>query len=122
MADTVSRLLPTLEPIFRTRLLEALGEISGELKAQMPGHSYEARINGDEVSLISAQEEVPSRDIPGELSARITLRLPEELKSRIETAATREGVSLNTWLLKASERGSFQVSAGGKQLKGKGRS
>jgi hypothetical protein len=122
MAETVSRLLPTLEPVLRTRLLEALGEVATELKTQMPGHSFEARVNGDEVSLISAQEEVPNRDTPGDLSARITLRLPEELKSRIEAAAGREGISLNSWLLKASERGSFQINTSGRQIKGKGRS
>ncbi len=118
----VSRLLPTLEPVLRTRLLEVLGEVSQELSAGLPGHSFEARINGDEVSLISKQEDPPGLEVPGDLSARITLRLPEDLKSRIEKAATRDGVSLNTWLLKASERGSFQINAGGKQLKGKGRS
>ena len=32
-------------------------------------------------------------------TARITLRLPESLKARLEAAATREGVSVNTWLV-----------------------
>lgn len=38
------------------------------------------------------------------LSARITLRLPESLKSRLEAAAAASGVSVNTWLVQALGR------------------
>ena len=38
------------------------------------------------------------------LPARITLRLPEPLKASIEAAAAREGVSVNTWLVRALGR------------------
>lgn len=122
LESAVTRLLPTLEPVLRTRLLEALTEVANELKEQLPGAHLEARLNGDEVELAYIREEVTSREIPADLNARITLRLPEDLKSRIEQAATKEGISLNSWLLKASDRGSFAVSFGGRQLKGKGRS
>ena len=43
-----------------------------------------------------------------EASARITLRLPEGLKAGIEAAASREGVSVNAWLVRALTR---EVSA-----------
>ena len=123
LESAVSRLIPTLEPVLRTRLLEVLTEIAGELKNQLPGAHVEARLAGDEVELVYLQDEPGiTRETPSELNARITLRLPENLKSRIETAATKEGISLNSWLLKASERGSFTMSIGGRQIKGKGRS
>ncbi len=35
------------------------------------------------------------------MTARITLRLPEKLKTQAEDAAAREGVSTNTWLARA---------------------
>jgi hypothetical protein len=38
-------------------------------------------------------------------TARITLRVQEQLKSRIEAAAAREGFSVNTWLVLAVTRG-----------------
>ncbi|MBV8943677.1 MAG: toxin-antitoxin system HicB family antitoxin, partial [Solirubrobacterales bacterium] len=38
------------------------------------------------------------------LSARITLRLPESLKSRIEASAAARRVSVNTWLVQALTR------------------
>lgn len=34
-------------------------------------------------------------------TSRITLRLPEHLKPRIEQAASREGLSVNAWLVRA---------------------
>jgi predicted DNA binding CopG/RHH family protein len=37
--------------------------------------------------------------------ARISLRLPEQLKTRIEQAAAREGVSANTWIVRALSHG-----------------
>jgi hypothetical protein len=123
LESAVSRLIPTLEPVLRTRLLEVLTEIAGELKNQLPGTYVEARLSGDEVELVYLQDErAITLESPSELNARITLRLPEDLKSRIETAATKDGISLNSWLLKASERGSFAVTIGGRQMKGKGRS
>jgi predicted HicB family RNase H-like nuclease len=44
------------------------------------------------------------------LTARISLRLPDSLKVALEKAAEAEGVSLNTWLVRALQR---SVSSGG---------
>ncbi len=122
LENALSRLIPTLEPVLRSRLLESLATLAREVTEQLPGGHLEARISGDEIELVYIQNETAVREIPSELNARITLRLPEDLKSRIETAATVEGISLNSWLLKASERGSHSISITGKQLRGKGRS
>ena len=40
-----------------------------------------------------------------EQSARITLRLGEALKSRLEEGAAADGVSVNTFIVRALERG-----------------
>ena len=120
--SAVSRLIPTLEPVLRTRLLEALSEIADELSQQFPGAHLEVRVQGDEIDLVHIEDGSIVRENPADLNARITLRLPEDLKSRIESAATKEGISLNSWLLKTSDRGSFSVSIGKRQLKGKGKS
>ena len=120
--SAVSRLIPTLAPVLRTRLLEALTEIAEELSEQLPGAHLEARVQGDEIELIYVEDGSTVRENPADLNARITLRLPEDLKSRIENAATKEGISLNSWLLKTSDRGSFSVTIGKRQLKGKGKS
>ena len=45
------------------------------------------------------------RPTPGDdLSARITLRLPEALKGQIEIVASSEGVSTNAWIVRALAR------------------
>ena len=36
-------------------------------------------------------------------TARISLRLPESLKTDVEAAAARDGVSVNTWLVRAAD-------------------
>jgi predicted HicB family RNase H-like nuclease len=60
-------------------------------------------------------------------TARISLRLPESLKVRLEAAAAREGVSVNTWLVQALLRHAHaepRPPAGGsrRRLTGYGRS
>ena len=51
--------------------------------------------------------ETPSQTAPtpgDDLSARITLRLPEGLKVQIEAVANSEGVSTNAWIVRALSR------------------
>ena len=122
LESAVSRLIPTLAPVLAARLLEALDEIAVEVSDRLPGAHLEARLQGDEIELVYIEDGSAMRESPTDLNARITLRLPEDLKSRIENAATKEGISLNSWLLKTSDRGSFSVSIGKRQLKGKGKS
>ena len=55
--------------------------------------------------------------------ARITLRLPESLKAAVEAAASREGLSVNTWLLQVLARSvETRARRGGHRLTGFARS
>ena len=36
---------------------------------------------------------------------RLTLRMPESLKERVESAAAREGISTNSWLVRTISQG-----------------
>ena len=49
----LSRLTPTLEPVLRTRLLEAMTTLAHEVGDQLPGGRLEARLHGDEISRTS---------------------------------------------------------------------
>ena len=92
--------------------------------ADLPGESIDRPFEatrlegeGDTAPTPSAADET--------LAARITLRLPEGLKATIEIAAAREGVSVNTWLIRALARavGSGGPRRGpGNRLTGFGRS
>lgn len=94
-----------LEPALRMLLLDILAEAALELNAQLPSGQVELRLAGREVSLAygeaAAQDQPPVDDVQ---AARITLRLPESLKTRAESAANGEGISLNTWLVRATSR------------------
>jgi hypothetical protein len=89
-----------LESSLGRRLQEALGEAALELSGQLDSGRVEVRIAGGDPELVLVQDDGAVAEPADEaFTARITLRLPESLKTRLEAAATREGVSVNTWLV-----------------------
>ena len=53
---------------------------------------------------VGDEPEAPAAAADEAFTARITLRLPEGLKETIEKAASREGVSVNTYVVRALGR------------------
>jgi hypothetical protein len=102
-----------LEAAFTRRLQEALGEAALELSTQMPQAHVEVRMAGADPELVYVEDATLLDAGEEGLSARITLRLPDGLKRRLEAAATAAGVSLNTWLVKALARASESRSTYG---------
>jgi hypothetical protein len=88
------------------RFLEALGEAVLEANVQLASGHLELRLAGSDPNVVFVEEEgaaaPPQADEPS--AARLTLRLPERLKLEVEAAATREGVSVNAWLVRAIGR------------------
>src|SRR5262245_61268528 len=128
-AEAGERIAAALEGALRTRLLDLLGEAAVELDAQVPEGAVELRLAGGEPQLVyTARSGVAAAPAPAEpdedgASARITLRLPERLKSQAEDAAARAGTSLNTWLVRAvssavGERGEQRRGRPGGRLQG----
>lgn len=126
-AAAAARLSQALRSSAGLRLLEVISEAALEVNAQLPSGHVDVRLAGQDPSLVyvaeAADTSVPA---PGEdASARITLRLPEALKASIDAAAAQEGLSVNTWLVRALSRA---VAGGGpsvrssKRLTGFGRS
>lgn len=115
-----------LESALGRRLMEALGEAALELSTQLDGGRVEVRFAGADPELVYVREEAdePEAGADDPLSARITLRLPDSLKVKVEEAAARDGVSVNTWIVQALGR----ISSGGtrrssgRRLTGYGRS
>src|SRR5579862_7616048 len=107
VAAAAKRLSQALGSTVGLRLLEVLSEAALEISSQLPAGQVEVRLAGHEPSLVYVErEETPAAPAAEDgLTARITLRLPESLKSSLEEAATREGVSVNTWIVKALARG-----------------
>jgi hypothetical protein len=94
-----------LESSFGRRLQEAVAEAALELTAQLESGRIEVRMAGGDPELVLVRdEEAGPGPVDEAFTARITLRLPESLKERAETAAAREGMSVNTWLVQALQR------------------
>ncbi|MDH6707078.1 hypothetical protein P3T27_003807 [Kitasatospora sp. MAA19] len=120
------RLTLPLESAVRLTLLNALSAAMGEVTRDLAPGSVDVRLRGldpefvvtvppgsdafhGEVSPVAppmappmtpvAPPVVPESDETG--TARINLRLPANLKARAEEAAGQEGLSLNTWLVRA---------------------
>jgi hypothetical protein len=105
LASAADRLGRALESSVQLRMLDALGEAAIELSEQLTSGHVEVRLAGRDVRLVYVADDLSgavSADEEG--TARITLRLPEGIKTRVETAAAREGVSANTWLVQAVRR------------------
>src|SRR5512142_741749 len=107
--ETTSRaaelLSVAIEASLARRLQDVLAEAALELNAQLDAAHVEVRIAGRDPELVLVREDgsVPEA-VDEAFSARITLRLPESLKQRVESAAAREGASVNTWLVQALQR------------------
>jgi hypothetical protein len=126
-ARAAELLAVALESSLGRRLLEALGEAALELSSQLENGRVEVRFAGGDPELVYVPEEesAPSEPADEAFTARITLRLPESLKGRLETAAALHGVSVNTWLVQVLVRTLESRSPSGgsrRRLTGYGRS
>src|SRR4051812_7296097 len=116
-----------LESAVGRRFQEALAEAALELSAQLDTGHIEVRIAGGEPELVLVREDEQGAEQPADeaFTARITLRLPESLKVRLEAAAARHGVSVNAWLVQALSHATEPRTPGGgsrRRLTGYGRS
>ncbi|NNN01949.1 MAG: toxin-antitoxin system HicB family antitoxin [Acidimicrobiaceae bacterium] len=114
-------------PALRTRLIEAFDALIAEANVQSGRNDLSLGLAGDDVSLIRASALSDAVESPGEFSARFALRLPEELKSRIEQQAQLAGASANSWIVRAlaheaAESAVREAKVTGRQLRGSGRS
>jgi hypothetical protein len=126
-ARAAELLAVALESSLGRRLQEALGEAALELSGQLESGRVEVRIAGGdpELVLVHDEEVSPTESADEAFTARITLRLPESLKARLEEAANRHGVSVNTLLVQALQRHLEPRNASGgsrRRLTGYGRS
>lgn len=117
--ELAERLTAPLESAARLALLDALSEAAAEITRELAPGSVDLRLRHREPSFVVTPPPAdpwadgsttppppgpppapsPSED---EATVRISLRLPEHLKNRVEQAAARAGVSINTWLIRAA--------------------
>jgi hypothetical protein len=109
------RLITPMDSAFRLALLDALSAAADEITRDLAPGSVELRLRGGDPGFVvtpppteapvapsGATEVPPPPDADDGAMSRINLRLPDQLKGRIEEAAGRDGVSVNAWLVRAA--------------------
>ena len=103
VAPVVDRLVRALQAAFHLRMLEVLGEAALELTDQLPDGRVGVQLAGRDIVLsftdVGARPDARVHD--DDTTARLTLRMPERLKSAVEQAAVDEGISTNSWVVAA---------------------
>jgi hypothetical protein len=106
-------LAETADASVRLALLAAVSTAAAEITAALyetnGGPAVTVAVDGDEIRVDIAQATAPAAAEPpvddldrGDATARISLRLSERLKGEIDEAANRDGISVNTWLVRAA--------------------
>src|SRR5215213_705986 len=110
------RLVAPLESAARLTLLHALSDAADEITRELAPGAVELRLRAGEPDFVVAPPpaDEPEAPVPaveptpapaeGEeaATARINLRLPEQLKAGVEQAAGRERLSVNAWLVRVA--------------------
>ncbi len=108
--ELAERLGGPLESAIRLTLLVALSAAADEITRELAPGSAELRLRSGEPDFVvtpaPSDEPAPAAAAPPAAegdegtTARINLRLPEQLKAGIEQAAGRERLSVNAWLVR----------------------
>jgi HicB family len=120
-------LAEALDSSVRLVLLDVLSTAAADITARLSDTVVELRLAEGEPTFVvttappeAEYQEPPAvgadTEEPG--TARLTLRVPDSLKARIEAAAARDGASVNTWLVRAASR-SLETASRGSQAAGR---
>jgi Arc-like DNA binding domain len=120
--QVAERLGTALESSTRLALIHALSDAAGTISAELAPSSVELRMVGTDPEFVvtiqsgeaeptllmpepeetsQGAEEASTTDAEDEPVARITLRLPQSVKTRVDEVASSEGISTNAWLIRA---------------------
>ena len=111
-AALADRLIAGLDAAVRLAMIDVLAAAAEELTADLAPGSVELRLRGREPQFVVTAAPPPEPPAPpaaattglegdDAATARISLRLPDSLKARIEAAAAARGISVNSWLVGA---------------------
>ncbi|UJW31639.1 ribbon-helix-helix protein, CopG family [Saccharothrix sp. AJ9571] len=107
--EPLERLAGSLEPAIRLTLLDALSGAAGEITRELAPGAVELCLRGRAATFVvtprpperPAARPGPAGEADG-ATARVNIRLPEQLKAAIDRAAAEERRSVNAWLVEAA--------------------
>jgi predicted DNA binding CopG/RHH family protein len=124
-----------MAPALQHRLIEQVTVLVAEYNRQQGRDALALQLTPDEMELVDRGVTQATPEPIGELDARFALRLPADLKERIDKRAAQEGISANSWIVRVlsqeiqQQRGAphtTPVEMGrmgiGSKLRGRGRS
>jgi hypothetical protein len=113
VARAAEMLTDAMESSVRLTLLEALSAAAAEITNELDDAVVDVRLAGTDADFVVTMTndeplQPPAPPAPpgpggeaGDDMTRVTLRLSEPLKARVEEAAGTAGVSVNAWLIRA---------------------
>jgi hypothetical protein len=117
VARAAEMLTEAMESSVRLTLLEVLSAAAAEITTHFDDAVIEVRLTGSDADFVVTETPdepamppmppippvPPVPPVPGvpDDVARVTLRLSEPLKARVEAAASAAGISVNAWLTRA---------------------
>jgi hypothetical protein len=121
LATAVDRIVVAVRPALRARLLESLDSLIQEF-SERSGTKLTLTLDGNSVHLERTEpgDAPPPPPSPQELTARIALRVPDELKREFERSARSTGISVNSWIVRTLDRALRSEWSGPRQMKGTG--
>src|SRR5258708_37001797 len=112
VVQVAGKLAEALESSVRLTLLEVLSAAAAEITTRLDDAVIDVRLNAGEPEFVvtavphhGAEEPAPHETAADDAgTARVTLRLSEALKTRVEAQAAADGVSVHSWLAHAGLR------------------
>jgi hypothetical protein len=115
VVELADRLAEALDSSVRLTLLEVLSAAAAEITDRLDETVVDVRLNAGEPEFVVTAVAAPAPEPPPSQAsdaagsdeagtARMTLRLSEALKTRIEAQAVAAGLSVNSWLAHAAIR------------------
>jgi hypothetical protein len=110
------QLSAALDAAARLMLLSVLSDAASEITRDIAPGSVDVVLRGRDPHLVVSRPEesradaadpstpeaaVPAEPLDDTVTSRTTLRLPDRLKAQVEQAAAEEGVSVNSWFVRA---------------------
>lgn len=113
------RLSATLDAAARLMVLAVLSDAASEITREIAPGSVDVVLRGRDPYLVVSRPETPSfsetraaglptpedevaaEPLDDTVTSRTTLRLPDRLKTRADQAAAEEGLSVNSWFVRA---------------------
>ena len=111
LEDAAMALLAVLRPALKQAAFTIAEQAALEVGAQLDGYSVTVVLEEGEPALLVREDSSGRSFTADDLSARITLRLPDSLKDDIEEAAGAAGDSVNAFVIKSLSKRSSRRSS-----------